>query len=51
MHTFKYKCGYVHENFTSGMVRVQVDEYAYPIEVRSIHAAKIRITKFIADRK
>lgn len=47
MHTFKYKCGYIHENFTAGIIRVQVDRYAYTIEVRSIRAAKILISKHI----
>lgn len=45
MITFKYKRGFIHENFTSGIIRVSVDEYAYCIEVKSIHAAKIMITK------
>jgi hypothetical protein len=47
MHTFKYKCGYIHENFTTGIIQVQVDQYAYPIEVRSIRAAKILISKHV----
>jgi len=45
MITVKYKTGFIHENFTSGVIRVQVDQWAYSIEVKSIHAAKIMITK------
>jgi hypothetical protein len=45
MVTFKYKCGYIHENFITGNVMVNVDEHAYVILAKSVHAAKILITK------
>ena len=45
MNTIKYKTGFIHENFTTGVIRVQVDGYAYPIECKSIFAAKLIITK------
>jgi len=51
MLTFKYKTGYIHDNFTTGVIRVQVDGYAYAIEVKSIHAAKILITKHVNKMK
>lgn len=47
MSTFKYKCGFIHENFTTGVTRVQVDQYAYAIEVKSVQAAKLLITKHL----
>ncbi len=47
MNTIRYKTGYIHINFTLDMVRVQVDGYAYSIEVKSVHAAKILITKHV----
>lgn len=50
MITHKYKSGYIHENFTSGVIRVQVDAYAYAIEVKSLHAAKLLITKHVNGR-
>ena len=45
--TNSYKSGYIFwTSFGSyEVVRVMVDKYAYPIEVKSIHAAKIMITK------
>lgn len=48
-YTFKYKTGYIHTaSFGSvEVVRVRVDEFAYPIEVKSIHAAKMAITRHI----
>jgi hypothetical protein len=51
MNTFKYKTGYIHENFTTGMVMVQMDSYAYPIEVKSVLTAKRLITLFIKNTK
>lgn len=51
MNTFKYKCGYIHENFTLGVIRVQVDAYAYAIEVKSILAAKQLISKHLNSGK
>jgi hypothetical protein len=47
MLTIKYKCGYIHENFTSGRIVVQVDPFAYAIEVKSILSAKMLITKHL----
>jgi|LakMenEpi03Aug12_release.lakeMendotaPanAssembly.Ray.scaffolds.fasta_scaffold04620_19 hypothetical protein len=47
-YRFAYKCGFIcGKNFRDGanIVRVKVDKYAYLIEVKSIHAAKIMITK------
>lgn len=46
--TIKYKCGFIHLSYPDNkteVVRMQVDPYAYSIEVKSIHAAKIMITK------
>lgn len=51
MNTFKYKCGFIHDNFTTGVVRVQVDPYAYTIQVKSVLAAKRLITLYIKNRK
>ena len=51
MNTFKYKCGFIHENFTNGVVRVQVDAYAYAIEVKSVRAAKLIISKHLNSGK
>jgi DNA-binding protein YbaB len=47
MHTIKYKNGYIHVNFIgkNEVIRVMVDQYAYAIQVKSVHAAKIMITK------
>ena len=47
MCTYKYKCGWIHENFTLGVIRVQVDKHAYSLEVKSFHQAKILITKHL----
>jgi hypothetical protein len=47
LHTFKYKTGYIHISSYAHyeIIRVRVDAYAYLIEVKSIHSAKILITK------
>lgn len=47
--TRSYKCGFIHSASMSDeeVIRVQVDLYAYPIEVRSIQAAKMLITKHL----
>ncbi len=46
--TIKYKFGFIHLSYPDNkteIVRVQVDPYAYSMEVKSIHSAKIIITK------
>jgi len=45
--TTSYKCGWIHYHVASGrdIFEVQVDAYAYAIQVKSTHAAKILITK------
>lgn len=45
MITHKYKIGYIHENLQTNVILVQVDPHAYPIQVKSFHAAKLLITK------
>lgn len=47
MFTFKYKTGYIHENFMTGEIRVQLTIKGVPCIVlrKSIHAAKLFITK------
>jgi cold shock protein len=50
MQTIKYKQGYIHLSYPDNIhevVRVQVDPYAYLMEVKSIHSAKIMITKHL----
>lgn len=54
MQTIAYKNGFIHIRFvdyngsglglTKEVIRVQVDKYAYSIEVKSIHQAKLLIT-------
>jgi hypothetical protein len=48
-YTITYKTGYIHgASFGSiEVIRVSVDGYAYAIEVKSLHAAKIAITRHI----
>lgn len=45
--TFRYKTGFIHESYVTGLqiIRVQVDQFAYAIQVKSIRAAKLLITK------
>jgi competence protein ComGF len=52
IHTIGYKNGFIHltyphqyNNLKREVIRVQVDGYAYSIQVKSLHAAKITITK------
>jgi len=45
MHTFKYKAGYIHDNFTAGIIKVQYKRHI--IEVKSVRAAKMLITKLM----
>lgn len=43
MITYSYKSGYIHDNFTDGIIKIQI---AGRIEhVKSIHAAKCLITR------
>ena len=49
MITIAYKTGYITENLSTGMVRARVDAYAYSIEVKSVHAGKIIISKHIKN--
>lgn len=46
MVTFGYKGGFIHENFTAGIIQVQVTAYSPPVYVKSIQAAKAMITKY-----
>lgn len=48
-HTIGYKKGYIHLSYIENqeVIRVQVDGYAYPIQVKSMHAAKLLITKHV----
>lgn len=46
--TFRYRAGWIHvSDLLEGreIVRVQVDAFAYAVEVRSVFAAKLVITK------
>lgn len=47
MHTIGYKQGFIHLSIVDHheVIRVQVNKFAYAIEVKSIHAAKLLITK------
>lgn len=47
--TKSYKCGFFHLSVIDNneIVRVQVDPYAYAIQVKSIRAAKQLITKHL----
>lgn len=47
MITIGYKSGFIHENFTSGIILVQVESCAPAIRVKSFHAAKLLITKHL----
>lgn len=48
-YTLSYKQGYIHGAFINGheVIRVQVDAYAYVIQVRSLRAAKLYITAHV----
>lgn len=45
--TISYRGGYIHLSYFGNIevIRVQVDAYAYPIQVKSLRAAKILISK------
>lgn len=47
--TIKYKTGYIHFSYLSGKetITVSVDQFAFPMTVKSLHAAKIAITRDI----
>jgi len=47
-----YKCGYIHSANIDGhwIIRAQVDGYAYFIQVKTIRAAKLLITKHFKKR-
>lgn len=47
-YTLKYKCGWIHGAVIDGnsVITFQVDSYAYIIYAKSLHAAKIAITKY-----
>jgi hypothetical protein len=51
-HTFRYKNGFINVSTLSGseVIRAMVDQFAYAIEVKSVHAAKILITKHEARK-
>lgn len=51
--TQSYKCGFIYSAVIDGndVVKVQVDNYAYVVYVKSIHAAKIMITKHLKSGK
>lgn len=44
--TISYKQGYIHCAYfgSNEVIRVVVDKFAYPIQVKSIHQAKLWIT-------
>jgi hypothetical protein len=44
MQTFKYKNGYIHENFTTGEVVAQLSNNKL-IKCKSVNAAKLIITR------
>jgi hypothetical protein len=46
MITFSYKSCYIHDNFTDGIVKVQIIG-VYTIRVKSVHAAKCYITRYL----
>jgi hypothetical protein len=48
-HTLGYKLGFIHLSYIEGceVIRVQVDKYAYLVQVKSMRAAKILITKHL----
>lgn len=52
MYTFKYKIGYIHENFSTNEVMVQIrdmkrnDGTYYTKYVKSVHSAKMFITQW-----
>lgn len=52
-HSFKYKSGYIHLSYFDNVERVRVSVHgtAYAMEVRSVHAAKIAITKHLKASK
>jgi hypothetical protein len=47
--TQSYNGGYIQEAYLDGhqVIRVQVDPYAYPMQVKSIQSAKLMITKHV----
>ena len=49
--TIGYKKGFIHLSHVENheVVRVQVDGYAYAVQVKSLHAAKILISKHAAS--
>lgn len=51
--TQSYKSGYIHSVTLDGheIIRMQVDPYAYVMQVKSIYAAKIAITKHLKSGK
>ncbi len=46
-HTIRYKTGYIHLSYTNGLEYVYccVQPDAYTLRVKSLRAAKMRITK------
>lgn len=52
-HSYKYKSGYIHLSYFDNVERVRVSVHgtAYAMEVRSVHAAKIAITKHLKASK
>ena len=51
--TQKYKCGWIYSATIDGqhVVKMQVDAHAYVVYTKSIHSAKIAITKHLNKRK
>lgn len=46
MITYSYKHGFIHDNFTTGVIQIQVQgEHGFLMTVKSVHAAKILLTK------
>ena len=51
--TQKYKSGWIYSATINGhdVVKMQVDAHAYVVYTKSIHSAKIAITKHLNKRK
>jgi hypothetical protein len=49
-YTISYKTGYIYRTTIQGheIIRVQVDGHAYLLQIKSIHAAKIMISRHTA---
>lgn len=52
-YSFRYKTGYIHLSYIDGkfIVKVQVDQYAYAVQVKSVLSAKRMITKHLKSNR